>query len=150
MLKIPYQIWNRLVADLRTRGQGERESGAFLLGAADVVSAYVCFDDLDPSALSTGAITFHKEGFIKLWGLCAEKNLKVCADVHTHPGPWASQSWIDEANPMIDLKGHIAMILPHYATFDHPTLEEVGIHEYLGKHRWKTIKPKSKKVVLTK
>ena len=53
-LKIPFALWRRLYSELRRRSKGRRESGAFLLGQSSKVSAFICYDDLDPSALDTG------------------------------------------------------------------------------------------------
>src|SRR5215207_9267172 len=94
-LKIPQRLWNDLLSELRRRGNARRESGAFLLarGTESVVSEFVCFDDLDPDALATGIITFHAEGFAKLWKLCRDHNARVVADVHTHPNEWTGQSF---------------------------------------------------------
>ena len=65
--RIPVGVWRRLIKDLRRRGHGHRESGAFLLGTRgpkqDVVRAYVCYDDLDPQALDTGIVIFGSAGF---------------------------------------------------------------------------------------
>lgn len=138
-LEIPRSLWTRLVAELRQRGKGCRESGAFLLApvAESTVSEFVCFDDLDSTALETGIITFHGAGFVNLWNLCRERDWRVLADVHTHPHEWTGQSFSDRTNPMINQPGHFALIVPHYAQHPQSDLIGVGIYEYLGRHRWK-------------
>ena len=53
-------IWDEGLAELRRRGDGRRESGAFLLGRVEgdrrVVERFVYYDDVDPRALDTGII----------------------------------------------------------------------------------------------
>jgi hypothetical protein len=137
--KISQELWTQLVSELRTRGGGYRESGAFLLSRkeSDEICEFICYDDLDSNALSGWAISFSSAGFLKLWEYLAIKDLKVAADVHTHPGSIVKQSSIDKRNPMISFKGHVAMILPHYALHT-SDLSGVGIYEYQGNLRWKT------------
>jgi proteasome lid subunit RPN8/RPN11 len=139
-LEIEQQLWRELIAQLKQRGRGDRESGAFLLGPAgsDMVTRFICYDDLDPYALQGGVINFNGNGFVPLWKTCSEELLKVQADVHTHPGEWTGQSGVDQANPMILQAGHIALIVPAYAQLEQQLLEGVGAYEYLGSKRWKT------------
>lgn len=150
-LSIPLLLWWRLLRELRRRGRGKRESGAFLLGLAcsAKVSRFICYDDLDPHALDSGIIQFDGSGYVPLWQLCREKNLRVFADVHTHPGDWTEQSGSDRTHPMISQSGHVALIVPNFARRTLQKLHGVGIHEYLGNHHWKSWKPKSGKVRFT-
>lgn len=57
-IRLPVFLWARLVRQLRRRGGGRRESGAFLLsrqhGTSARVSAFICYDDLDPHAYQWG------------------------------------------------------------------------------------------------
>jgi proteasome lid subunit RPN8/RPN11 len=150
-LKVPVLLWRRLLQQLRKRGGGKRESGAFLMGkpGSTRISRFICYDDLDESALETGIITFHAAGFVKLWGICAREKLKVLADVHTHPSDWTGQSNSDQTHPMIALSGHIALILPDFARNAKSSLTGAGIYEYLGNHEWKTWSIKSGRVKIT-
>lgn len=61
--------------------------------------------------------------------------MQVIADVHTHPASWFGQSAIDKANPMIPERGHIGLIVPHFAERNF-TPNEIGIHEFLGRAGW--------------
>lgn len=151
-LKIPTLLWRRLLTQLRQRGAGRRESGALLLGTpgTDRVSRFICYDDLDEAALETGIITFHAAGFVRLWGICRQENLKVLADVHTHPSTWTGQSESDRTHPMVAEPGHFALILPNYAKRTPRPLGGASVYEYLGDHEWKTwpAKPGPVKVTL--
>lgn len=135
-------LWRRVVRELRHRGHRRNESGAFLLTPrnkkAGRVTSFVCYDDLDPDAYEGGAIAFHAAGHAALWELCERRGLRVLADVHTHPSSYIRQSPTDEHNPMIPLKGHIALILPHYAHAPWWTLDCAGVYEYLGNFQWRT------------
>lgn len=137
-LTISRGTWRRLVAELAARGRGERESGAFLLARLGRyprrVAATVYFDDLHPQALN-GAVSIPGSAFGRLWDLCAERGMTVVGDVHTHPGKGVAQSDIDAANPMVAARGHVAVILPHFALRS-PEPRDAGIHVYLGDHRW--------------
>lgn len=132
-------LWQQGLLELKFRGEGRRESGAFLLGLEDrerrTITRFVFYDDLDQRCLDTGAIVFNGAAYGKLWDLCRATGLTVVADVHTHPG-LARQSFIDKRNPMIAQKGHVAIVVPDLArrVFQ---VNELGVYEYQGSHRWK-------------
>lgn len=141
-LSCSWLLWQRLCRQLRERGRNRtRESGAFLLGRRDGDKArildFVLYDDLDPSCLDTGIVRFDGHHFGELWARCKETGLAVVADVHVHPGG-EGQSASDRAHPMIAVAGHVAMILPRFAT---PPLRrrEIGMYRYLGGKRWSTV-----------
>lgn len=138
LLRFSSSGWTQLVDELGQRGEGNRESGAFLLASpgSDVpfVEQCVYFDDIDPNALQ-GHIALDGRAFSTLWDICDHSGLVVVGDVHTHPGPSVRQSRIDAANPMVARIGHVALILPHLATrLVRP--EEVGVHLYEGDAGW--------------
>jgi proteasome lid subunit RPN8/RPN11 len=139
-IKIPRLTWYQLVAEVRRRGKRRRESGAFLLGGAndsdERVQAFVCYDDLDPDALSGGAVAFHAKGYCALWSLCSKSGMKVLADVHTHPTADVRQSSIDRDHPMLPVAGHVALILPRYGHTSKWSLEAVGVHVFQGQGQW--------------
>lgn len=141
-IEIPRLTWLRLVGELRKRGRGRQESGAFLLGTVGDksrrVETFVFYDDLDPRALSSGIVVFHGKGFSALWALCAKKGLQVLADVHTHPTADVRQSSIDQDHPMLPVQGHIALILPRYARTSKWSLAGVGMHVFQGQGLWKS------------
>jgi proteasome lid subunit RPN8/RPN11 len=138
-LKIKLSVWKKLVTELKRRGFGKRETGAFLLGngTENEITTFICYNDLDPHAFDSGIIIFNGDGYIPLWEYCSKQNLKVLADIHTHPGDWTGQSSSDMKHPMIAQKGHIALIVPQFATKRNQLLNGVGIHEFLGKQQWK-------------
>jgi proteasome lid subunit RPN8/RPN11 len=138
-LSISKSLWHSLLTELRARGYGERESGAFMLaktGAREIAS-YICYDDLDSAALETGIITFHACGFVKLWDHCERHGLTVVADVHTHPTDWTGQSESDRTHPMVAIKGHVALILPDYAALNSMPRNGASVYEYKGGHKWR-------------
>ncbi|MDO6435746.1 hypothetical protein Q4E93_34345 [Flavitalea sp. BT771] len=139
-LKIKYPLWEQLIAELRGRGHGKRESGALLLakGQENEIVRFICYDDLDPHAFDTGIVRFDTSGFIPLWKICQAEGLQVVADVHTHPSGWTGQSSSDTYHPIIHQAGHMALIVPHFAMKNQKTLRGVGIYEYLGAYQWKT------------
>lgn len=127
-----------MTADLRHRGGGIRESGAFLLGRISggtrYVEAWIPYDELDPDAFARGYVRVSTAAFTRLWQACSELNLTVVGDVHTHPrGPGQSRS--DKANPMISLVGHIALIIPHYA-IEIVSAGDVSVNVYQGSKKW--------------
>jgi proteasome lid subunit RPN8/RPN11 len=130
--------------DLRKRGKGRRESGAFLLGVRgkkqDVVKKYIPYDELDPHALDSGIIVVRPIGFMKLWQDCKRLKLQVLADVHTHPGAWTDQSDSDRTHPMISQAGHIALIVPQFAASRCCKFNGVGIFDYLGDYKWNDLR----------
>jgi proteasome lid subunit RPN8/RPN11 len=140
LLRIRRARWQALVAELGRRGGGRRESGAFLLADRDgeqrTITRIVFFDDIDPSCL-TGGINLNGLAYSRLWDICSAERRRVIADVHTHPTDRVTQSSIDAANPMIAQPGHVALIIPRFAT--HPVrAHHVGVHRYEGAgwHSW--------------
>jgi len=94
------------------------------------VREFIAYDDIDPNALQ-GAILFDGSRMDVVWERCRQKNLEVVADVHTHPSGYG-QSGIDQANPMIPERGHIALIVPNFADQIYNP-GEIGIFEFIGK-----------------
>jgi hypothetical protein len=142
ILKIHVLLWRRLYSELRKRSGGRRESGAFLLGTGSRICEFICYDDIDPTALETGIVKIKGVAFVRVWEYCALRQIKVLADVHTHPSDWTEQSYSDQSHPVVSQAGHIAIILPSFASRRWPSLRGAGIYEYLGEHRWKSGKVK--------
>ena len=141
-LSCSWWLWARLLSGLRARGQGRRESGAFLLGQRESdgrarICDFVLYDDLDPHSLDTGIVRFDGRYFSELWALCKVRDMTVVADVHVHPGG-AGQSQSDRAHPMIARAGHLALIVPDFgrAPVRRPDL---GIYRYHGAGQWEVI-----------
>jgi proteasome lid subunit RPN8/RPN11 len=140
-IKIPRRTWRALNTQLAFRGGGRRESGAFLLGQRSrrpLVTHVAYFDDLEPGSLN-GAVHLTNAAYSRLWAICRDLNVEVLADVHTHPGSFIQQSQIDEDYPLIALRGHVAIIVGHYAQ-RRASLRHVGVYEYEGDSGWNTRK----------
>jgi hypothetical protein len=143
-IRVPQLLWRKVIHELRRRGKGVRESGAFLLGRdigkSPKVKGFVCYDDLDPDAYQGGGIQFHANGYAALWKLCREMKFEVLCDVHTHPRG-VGQSGIDKRHPMIAVAGHTAMIVPNFADTTVWSLDGIGVYEYLGNFQWRVHRP---------
>jgi len=131
-------LWLCLIRQLRRRGRGKRESGAFLLSkqGSRRITKYICYDDLDSSALDSGIIVFRGAGFVPLWDFCRREKMSVVADINTHGEKWTGQSDTDREHPMIGQKGHVSLIAPNFAEGNLLSLDGVGIYEYAGNHQW--------------
>lgn len=142
-LQLTWLRWWQLVRELRRRGDGVRESGAFLLGrrssGRSAVLDFVFYDEIDPGALSRGHVHLSGEALNKVWDRCAVTGLEVLADVHTHPGG-AGQSDSDQAYPMIALRDHTALIIPNFAR-SALNLRGVGVYRHLGARNWISLRP---------
>lgn len=138
-LQIQRATWNTMVGELEARGGGTRESGAFLLGDRRRhrarVTDIVYFDDIEPESLN-GAVHLTMVGYSQLWAICTQLGLEVLGDVHTHPGDLVGQSGTDQDNPLVAQVGHLALIVPRYAS-GHICLRDVGVYEYLGDEGWR-------------
>jgi proteasome lid subunit RPN8/RPN11 len=134
-------VWWRLIGELRRRGRGERESGAFLLGyrrgSVATVRAFFCYDDADPEALDSGIVIITSIGFQRLWELCRTRALDVVGDAHTHGDASPRQSETDRVNPVMPLPGHVAMIVPSFGNTARWHLGRCAVYEYLGDYRWR-------------
>lgn len=139
-ITITHLTWMRLVSELRRRGHGQRESGAFLAGRKDDterrVVRFICYDDLDHHALEYGVVALHAAGMSALWDLCRKESLIVLADVHTHPSADTRQSDTDQHYPMVPIAGHVAMIVPNFGRTSPWSLAGVGVHVFEGAGRW--------------
>jgi proteasome lid subunit RPN8/RPN11 len=137
-LEFAHGIWPALMADLHRRGDGWRESGAFLLRdatkTASSIQAWLPYDELDPKSLNYTYVRLESSAFSQLWTFCAEHKLEVVADVHTHP-MGARQSPSDRAHPMISLAGHIALIVPRLAR-GNVRPSDLSFNIYLGGGKW--------------
>lgn len=141
-LLFPTIVWRQLVGELYRRGDNQVESGALLLGRVGhtgvrEIAQVIYYDDIDPTALDRGYVYLDRRQFGKVWNECREAGLHVVADVHTHPG-LALQSASDQANPIIPRTGHLAIIIPDFATLP-VDLNHVGVFEYLGSGQWSTL-----------
>lgn len=139
-------MWEAGQAELRRRGGGRRESGAFLLGSIHGrrrrVERFVYYDDLDPCALDSGIVALDGSAYGPLWSLCRRTGLSVVADVHTHPRR-AFFSEADRAHPMVDEPGHLALVLPDFAatSCSRGDMGTWALYEYGGvgpggRHEW--------------
>lgn len=139
-IRIRRRTWRHLLAELSARGGGHREAGAFLLGRRHgrrpVVTLVVFFDDLEPGSLD-GAVHLTTKAYSNLYEICRDARVEVLADVHTHPGSMVRQSPIDQENPLIAQRGHIALIIGDYAQ-RLTTLGDIGVYEYRGDDGWTT------------
>jgi len=142
-LSVSWLVWRRLLVELRRRGRGRHESGAFLLGRRSGprsrIVDFVPYDDLDPHCLDTGIVRFDGTYFAQLWEICQRRELTVVADVHTHPTE-GFQSSSDRDNPMIAQAGHVAFIVPDLAEGS-PPRRRIGMYRYLGDRRWTVVPP---------
>jgi len=86
-IKCSLWCWWTICRELKKRGHGSRESGAFLLGTEvdDVkrITSAVYYDDIDPKSLSTGIVRLSGGATSKVWRICRENDLQVIADVST-------------------------------------------------------------------
>lgn len=138
LIEFAPDIWAGLMEDLRVRGRGERESGAFLLAAADadspLVTSWLPYDELAPESMAVAYVRLEPDAFTRLWAFCAEKKVKVVADIHTHPkGP--GQSFSDKKHPMLAFPGHVALIAPWFAQRS-PKPHDVSLNVYQGGGKW--------------
>lgn len=140
-LRCASSTWAAGVAELerRTRGHSQ-ESGAFLLGktlrdGSSRILEFVFYDDVDPRALETGIVTIRETALPRLWEICRDRGFGVVADVHVHPYG-CGQSESDQANPVMPRAGHLAIILPDFATGD-TAPGGIGLYEFLGNGVWR-------------
>ena len=137
LITLQRKTWRALLAALQQRGQGRRESGAFLVTSKPeraFVTDFVLYDDLDPDCL-TGGIDFHGIGYHRLGEYCRDRGVRVVADVHTHPGEHTRQSPMDQQHPMVPRVGHIALVVPNFAE-GRIRSQDVGVHRYRPDHAW--------------
>lgn len=137
-LKFAPGVWADLISDLKRRGKHHRESGAFLLAQTadddNIVRTWLPYDVLAPESLNYAYVRLEPVAFSRLWAFCSKHQMKVIADVHTHPKE-PVQSLSDRSHPMIALNGHIAIIVPNFAQ-NFPRPFDCSFNVYLGNNRW--------------
>jgi proteasome lid subunit RPN8/RPN11 len=142
------RLWNHGVDELRRRAAGTRESGAFLLGTLKSgvrrIRQFLYYEDIDATCFTHGIVEFDGGKFGIVWEKCRESSMTVVADVHVHPGG-CGQSSSDRHNPMIPESGHLALVLPNFATCARMP-GGIGIYEYLGLRRWKDLSARGDRV----
>ena len=130
--------WEAMLAHLRRQGAGVRESGGLLLGKVEegrrVVREFLPYEQLQADALQEDFVQLSAASFAKVWDRCRQTHLAVVADVHTHRYG-AGQSLSDARNPMVALRGHLALIVPNFAQ-GQLRLDDIGLYAYRGSHRW--------------
>lgn len=135
---IKRRLWFSVMEELNRRGNCRHESGCFVLGQVEgrkrIAQRVVYYDELDQQAYSSGVCILGGDSFTRLWEICRAEKLSVIADVHTHPGE-AYQSEADRQNPMIAQAGHVAVIVPRYAS-GRIWRHRLGVFLYEGDHRW--------------
>jgi hypothetical protein len=132
------EVWSTGVTELNRRTYGRRESGAFLLGSRQKVrriEEFVFYEDIDPHALDSGIIRIDGRQLGDLWDHCRQVRREVIADVHVHPNGFG-QSALDKANPVVAEIGHIAIILPNFASRG-TAPGKIGVYQYLGDRKWR-------------
>lgn len=137
MLDLGTNLWHRLIGDLARVGEGRRESGAFLLGTTHprrIVTEYLLYSDVAPELQHIDYVVLQGKHMARVWDVCEQNGLAVAADIHTHPGA-PIQSISDRQNPIVSLRGHVALIVPDFAIGD-VSLSSIGFHEFLGAGRW--------------
>ena len=138
LLELSPALWDATLAHLRQQGAGVRESGGFLLGKVQrdrrVATHFLPYEQLQRDALQADFVQLSAASFSRLWDYCADHDLDVVADMHTHRYG-AAQSRSDSENPMLAIAGHLALIVPDFAQGP-VQLEEVGLYLYQGAHRW--------------
>ncbi|RYU94652.1 hypothetical protein [Emticicia agri] len=141
-MRISFYKWLYLTIGLRKRGQGIRESGAFLIGkiGSTKISKIIFYDELDPNVFKSGIIEFDGLGHGKLAEMLKDFKGEVLADIHTHPiGFSTKQSDSDKAHPMVRLKGHVAFIAPDYALNKFLMPKGCSAYLYEGSYKWRTL-----------
>lgn len=142
LLEVSVEVWRRLLLHLQHQGGGARESGAFLLGSNSggtrAATSFLPYEELQADALQEDYVHLSAPSFARLWDICRSRNLTVVADVHTHRfGP--GQSLSDATNPMVALRGHVAIIVPNFAQGE-VRPEDLGLYVYQGSHQWKAFR----------
>jgi proteasome lid subunit RPN8/RPN11 len=136
-LEISGLIWKQLISDLARTGRGIKESGAFLLGSMApnrTVTEYLLYSDIAPDSQHVNYVLLRGRHMAKVWDICEQKGLRVVADIHTHPGV-PIQSTSDRENPIVSIKGHIALIVPNFAQ-GVVLPSSLGFHEFQGQGVW--------------
>lgn len=139
-LVLPQTLWCNTWIGLQQRSHGVRETACVWLGdrngEEETAREVIFLDDLP------GTVGHHlqhrtsRDAVRIVLDRARALGLSIVGDVHTHPGTWVDLSEIDRAHPIEYRIGLLALVLPAFAEGP-PSLQGVGVHEYLGAGAWK-------------
>lgn len=143
-ISVTQKLWFETWLGLRARGDGKREAACVWSGrrspSGDIAQSVTFLDDLP--GVRAGEL-YHRpsrQTIEALFNVLRERQEIIVADIHTHPGEWVDLSITDAAHPIEFRRGLPAMIIPYYAQAE-PTLEGLGLHEYIGDGVWAKLAP---------
>jgi hypothetical protein len=141
---VPKDLWEQTWAGLRDRGRGNHETACVWGGrrsvAADTAQSVTFLDDLP--GVRAGARYHHlsRATIDALFSILRTRREMIVADIHTHPKDWVDLSDTDAMHPIEFRPGLPAMVIPHFAQSP-PTLNGLGLHEYVGDGVWRMLHP---------
>lgn len=110
---------------------GWRESGALWIGSLDGECAHVAdvlfYHDLGEDNGRPFSLEISEDTKLSLYGVLAQRRLKLLAMLHTHPAGWVGLSSIDEANQLCSRIGFWSLVLPWYGSRSW-SLKRTGVH----------------------
>jgi len=141
---VPEMIWRTTWSELNRRSGGANETacvwgGERVRGLWSIRSVHF-LDDFGPVNAGPLHHRASREGVEHLFDELRRRGEVVVADVHTHPADWVDLSPTDEAHPIEFRVGLLAVVVPWFASRT-PTLEHVGVHEYMATSTWRRLSP---------
>lgn len=138
------ELWVQTWTGLQKRGGGVRESacvwGGIRSTAQDTAQSVVFLDDLPGVNAGARYHQLSRKTVEALFKILMTNHHMIVADIHTHPGRWVDLSPTDAEHPVEFRRGLPAMIIPNFA-MNPPTLDGLGLHEYMGEGDWRRLSP---------
>lgn len=142
IIYIDKKCWESTMKGLLQRSKGVRESACIWAGVRYEtewrVNDIIFLDDLKGTQKGRLFHSTPREASKKAFEILRGKGLQIIADVHTHPEKWVGLSPVDMQHPIEYRTGLLAIVIPHYARYP-VTLNNLGVHEYLGSTKWRQL-----------
>lgn len=139
---IPSSVWKKTWEGLRKNGKGQREAACIWSGQLGkqewTVEGVTFLDEIHGVHAAELQHRVSRAACDYIFSQLREQKRQIVVDIHTHPEEWVGLSYVDQLHPIEFRIGLIAMVFPHYA-MKAPSLQEVGVHEYLGSGNWRQL-----------
>ena len=150
-IKLTQDLWEQTWIGLQKRGGGVRESacvwGGTRSATEDHALSVTFLDDLPGVHAGARYHQLSRKTVEALFKILTANRQMIVADIHTHPGYWVDLSPTDAEHPIEFRRGLPAMILPYFAMTS-PTMDGLGLHEYVGDGEWHRLNPTEVQAVL--
>ncbi len=114
MISARPELVERSVDQLRACGHGRRECVVYWIARTGDIEV---IDVVHPDhSASMGGYTVEGAWLARFFLELADQDHRAVARLHSHPGRWVEQSWIDDEFVLVPSPGFVSIVIPSFAT----------------------------------